>query len=307
MATPIVPYLGTVDSHIIFDTPWMKLEHTDQPAKILHLVEKLRTYQFDGCIIFSVYSQNILATALLTYLAEIPLRTAYSRENPYQLLTHWFPDPEPLSQINHQIKRDLMLLQMLDIDPDLRRLPQLRLYRDIYPDATPSLEDWALPASYIIVNMEVSEPKRQFPSQHANELLRSLLNKGEWIIFTGQYESDYLQDCIQGISDPRFINLIGKTTLDDVLCLIERAKAVISVNTGIVHMACAYSRPTVVLYANTNPQHIPWSPRSTQIVFDIPEMHKSKNQIIKYVDKLSPEETHTIPSATEILNCLVSL
>src|SRR5690606_37479880 len=95
VAAPVIPYLGTIDNHIVFDAPWMKLNNTGQATDILHLVETLRTYQFDGCIIFSVYSQNILATALLAYLAEIPLRTAYCRENPYQLLTHWFPDPEP--------------------------------------------------------------------------------------------------------------------------------------------------------------------------------------------------------------------
>src|SRR5690606_3234146 len=143
-------------------------------------------------------------------------------------------DPEPFFEINHQIKRDLALLQVLDIHPNLDRLPYLRSYSDMHADAETSVVDLTLPDSYILVNMDVSETKRQFPSQHANDLIRTLIAKREHVIFTGQQENNYLKECIQGIDDPRLINLVEKTTLDELLYLIGEAKGVISVNTGVV-------------------------------------------------------------------------
>ena len=59
------------------------------------MVRKLRARRFDGAVIFCVFSQNPLPAAFLCHLADIPLRLAYCRENPYKILTHWIPDPEP--------------------------------------------------------------------------------------------------------------------------------------------------------------------------------------------------------------------
>jgi hypothetical protein len=47
---------------------------------------------------------------MLAYLAGIPKRLAYCRENPYQLLTDWVPDQEPYTFIKHQVRRDLDLV-----------------------------------------------------------------------------------------------------------------------------------------------------------------------------------------------------
>ena len=55
----------------------------------LAMIERLRAGRFDAAVIFTVYSQNPLPAALLCYLADIPLRLAHCRENPYQLLTDW--------------------------------------------------------------------------------------------------------------------------------------------------------------------------------------------------------------------------
>src|SRR5690606_9817972 len=96
------------------DVPWMK---NDAPSfgadDFMELVETLKYHRFDAAVIFTVYSQNPLATALVAYLAEIPLRVAYCRENPYGLLTHWIPEEEPFEYIRHQVQRDLDLTALL--------------------------------------------------------------------------------------------------------------------------------------------------------------------------------------------------
>lgn len=301
MAELIVPYLESVDDCIIFDTPWVKLDGDVQQARVFQLIETLKSKQFDGCIIFNVYSQTSLPTALLTFLAGIPLRAAYARENPYQLLTHWCPDPEPLQKIYHQITRDLLLLKELDIDPNLQRIPRLKNVTNTAIHESKIIQEADIQSPFIIVNVDVSEEKRRLDIDLTKALILTLLDRGERILFTGQKPSPYLSSCIEGIKHPQFKNLIGLTLFKELLFLIDHAQAVISVNTSIMHIACAYDRPVLALYAKTNPQHTPWSERSDCLMYDVPAHLKSKNQIIQYVDQTWAKEEHDVLTVEQIL------
>ena len=43
-------------------------------SKLIALIQKIRSYNFDGAVIFTVYSQNPLPAAMLAYMAGIPKR-----------------------------------------------------------------------------------------------------------------------------------------------------------------------------------------------------------------------------------------
>lgn len=65
--------------------------------------------------------------------------------------------------------------------------------------------------------------------------------------------------------------------------MIHHAPLVISVNTATTHIAAAVSTPVIVVYALTNPQHLPWKVPGRVFLFDVPENLKSKNEVLKYV------------------------
>src|SRR5690606_34299670 len=90
----ITPHMDEIDDAIVCDLPWVKSDPSGKP--LTDLIAELKGRDFDGAVIFTVYSQNPLPAALLLCMAGIPRRLAYCRENPYGLLTHWIPDPEPL-------------------------------------------------------------------------------------------------------------------------------------------------------------------------------------------------------------------
>jgi len=56
---------------------------------------------------------------------------------------------------------------------------------------------------------------------------------------------------------PHVRNVAGVTTLSQAVALIARAKAVVSNDSGLLHIASALNRPIVAIYGPTDPQHAP--------------------------------------------------
>jgi ADP-heptose:LPS heptosyltransferase len=92
----IARHVPEIDEVLVYAAPWMKATQSrEDPAPDFAMIERLRGLDFDAAAIFTVFSQNPLASAMMCYLAGIPRRLAHCRENPYQLLTDWVKDPEP--------------------------------------------------------------------------------------------------------------------------------------------------------------------------------------------------------------------
>jgi ADP-heptose:LPS heptosyltransferase len=112
----IAPFIPEVDEVIPFDVPWVKaredrMREGSLQQQLLALTNTLRNRQFDAAVIFTVYSQSPLPTAMLCYLAGINNVLGYCRENPYQLISQWVPDREPLDYIIHEVERQLRLVE----------------------------------------------------------------------------------------------------------------------------------------------------------------------------------------------------
>ena len=100
--------LPEIDDFIVREASWMKGSKAD--VEVDHaLIGHLRTQDFDGPAIFTVFSQSQLPAALLCHLAAILRRAAHGGENLYAQLTIWIPKREPQDGIRHEVKRQLAL------------------------------------------------------------------------------------------------------------------------------------------------------------------------------------------------------
>ena len=119
----IASLIPELDSTIVYDAPWLKATAPRADSRPeFEMIDYLRSFQFDGAVIFTVYSQNPLPSAFLCYMADIPLRLAHCHENPYQLLTHWVKDPEPDAGIRHEVQRQLDLVAEIKCQTDNEHL-----------------------------------------------------------------------------------------------------------------------------------------------------------------------------------------
>ncbi|HEY1166241.1 MAG TPA: glycosyltransferase family 9 protein [Chitinophaga sp.] len=286
MGAAIAPSIPDIDDTIIFDAPWVKNESADAAPVFNDTVEKLRQGNFDAAVIFTVYSQNPMPAAMLAYLANIPIRLAYCRENPYGLLTHWAPEKEPYDYIRHQVSRDLYLVTHLNVTPESDKL-MLEVNEGLWPDVSSKLRHCHLDPEkpWVILHPGVSDNKRQYPVQHWIKAAKDLIRQtGIQLLITGTKNERALATAIShGIAQETGVCVgAGLFSVAEFITLISHTALVISVNTSTVHIAAATHVPVVVLYALTNPQHTPWKAQGAVLYFDVPEHLRSRNEVIRY-------------------------
>jgi lipopolysaccharide heptosyltransferase II len=267
----VAPFVREIDDTIEFAAPWMKSsgnQITDDAA----LIEVLRARHFDAAVIFTVYSQSPLPAAYLCYLAGIPLRLAHCRENPYRLLTHWVPDPEPQQFIRHEVRRHLDLAAEVGCQTTDDRL-SFTVPAKAREVAKSLLQDVGVghDQPLILVHPGASAPSRRYPALHFARATDLVLRRtGGTVIFTGSAEEVALVETIRASMTEKSHSLAGRLGLADLGAVIERAALLIANNTGPVHVAAALGTPVVDLYALTNPQHTPWRIRNAVLFEDVP-------------------------------------
>ncbi len=259
MAGELAKYIPCIDNIITCDVPWIKTENNKKEGEYFNLVEILKKQKFDAAVIFTVFSQNPMPAIMLTYLAGIPLRLAYCRENPYSLLTNWVPEQEPYRLIRHQVIRDLELVATIGVRTKDQELC-LKVPNNAYSGMIQKIRaaNVNMNRPWIIVHPGVSEIKRQFPRERFSAILKEITEElNIQVILTGtEKEKELCNELSEGLNNNIF-SFAGMLNIEEFMALVDIAPLVLSVNTGTVHIAAALNTPIIVLYALTNPQHTP--------------------------------------------------
>jgi lipopolysaccharide heptosyltransferase II len=309
MAKGIVNHIPEIDEAIIFDLPWVKTANKPDVSVFNQVVAQLTEQHFDAAVIFTVYSQNPLPTAMLAYLAGIPRILAYCRENPYHLITDWAPDKEPYDLIKHQVRRDLDLVATVGATTKNENL-HLNVDENLWPVVSRKLADQGFDVNqqWLILHAGVSEKKREYPVERWVATARQLIKEnGYRILLTGSASEKNLTDELAMKIGEGSLSAAGLFGLDEFICLVKHAPVMLSVNTGTIHIAAAVGTPIVVLYAETNPQHTPWSVPCKVLYFSVPDNLKSKNEVIVHVNNTHYASPALLPTADEVVNAVNEL
>lgn len=265
--------LPDVDACWTYESPWMKASPARASSRAdLDMIERLRSAGFDAAVIFTVFSQNPLPAAMLCYLADIPLRLAHCRENPYRLLTDWVPDPEAGAAGRHEVRRQLDLVAKVGARPSQERL-SLRVPDPARRQVTRLLHSLGIEPStrWVVVHPGASAPSRRYaPDGFAEAARRLAVESGCRVVFTGDASERDLIESVRSKMGVPSHSLAGELGLAELSALIERAPLLIANNTGPAHIAAAVGTSVVDLYALTNPQHTPWLVPSRVLNHDVP-------------------------------------
>ncbi len=180
----------------------------------LALVQALRDRAFDGAVIFNSYSQSALPAALLCHLAQIPLRLAHCRENPYQLLSHWVPESEPQLTVRHEVRRQLDLVASIGcragstgLSFALRARDLAWMRRRLQQAAIGSVRPW------VLLHPGASASSRRYPARHWAAVATALhAELGVDLVLSGGAAEADLVDAIvsmAAVPPPAMLSLAG--------------------------------------------------------------------------------------------------
>ena len=117
------------------------------------------------------------------------------------------------------------------------------------------LEKYNLPNKYLVLNPSNSHNARHklnyraWPKEHWIELINELSDQN-LVIIAGKGEEEYFKSMRPFPS--HVIDLIGKTSLIDLVGIIQNATAIVTTDTGPAHIASAVNTDTHVLIGPTN-------------------------------------------------------
>ena len=104
---------------------------------------------------------------------------------------------------------------------------------------------------------------REWPDGHWQELAALVAQRGWDVVFTGgPTDVAKSKTLVEGIApnEDKVHDAAGLYTLDETAALLEGSGSVVTVNTGIMHLAAAINAPIVALHGPTDP--VRWGPLS---------------------------------------------
>ncbi len=271
----VSPLLEHLDRTLVYDPPWMKASAPGSSAvDEFRTIQRLKDLNFDGAVIFTAFSQSPLPAALMALLAEIPLRLAYCRENPYQLLTHWLPETDEGSgfDMRHEVRRQLDLVAAIGCATKSERI-LVSIPPQAAERARERLESVGLDLArpWIIVHPGGSASSRRYPEEGYAAAAQLLAERHHLqVLFTGSAAEAALIERVRRSMREVSFSLAGQLSLEEFAAAISLAPLLVSNNTGPVHIAAGVQTPVVDLYALTNPQHTPWMLASRVLYHDVP-------------------------------------
>jgi heptosyltransferase II len=216
----------------------------------LHWGERRRiAREVEGRFDTAYIPPNSLKSAVLPFLARIPRRVGYLGETRVGLLTHRLPNPKakpPMVAFYSALSGDR---QGIEAD-----VPRLHLPSD---DVTRALERAGLATGGYFVFAPGAEygPAKRWPAIHFAELAKTL--DAPAVLLASAKEAPLCKEIHEEAGRDRCIDLAGKTSLADAFALISAARAVVSNDSGLMHVAAAFGVPQVAIFGSSSPRHTP--------------------------------------------------
>ena len=214
--------------------------------------KKLRARGYDQVFVLP----NSAKSALVPFFAGIPKRTGYKGEWRYGLLN----DVRRLDVLSTPLMVDRYTALAEPRGKMLRRPvtnPKL-----VVPETQrfATLEKFGLDsAEKIAVLCPGAEygPAKRWPEKYYAMLVEWLAERSYKVCIVGSNKDAVVGNAIAAMSNGRALQLCGKSELPEAIHIIASANVVITNDSGLMHIAAAFDRPTIALFGSSSPQFTP--------------------------------------------------
>lgn len=215
------------------------------------LGRELRAEHYDRAIV----TPRSFKSALVPYFARARQRTGYKGEMRYGLLN----DIRPLdkSVLTQTVQRYVALGL-----PSTAALPPVTPFPALHIDTENQQQQLQVlglaldrPVVAFFPGAEYG-PAKCWPIERYAQLAKQLVAEGCQVWVMGSQKDQAAADQIAAI-EPGIVDLCGSTRLEDAIDLIACASAVVTNDSGLMHVAAAVGRPMVAIYGSSTPDYTP--------------------------------------------------
>lgn len=230
-------------------------------GKRFNLGKTLRN-QYDLAIVLP----NSFKSALIPLFAHIPHRRGWKGEMRYGLLNDLRPNKHDYPMM---VQRYLALAYEKNAVPTAEHLPVIYPYLNVRAEAieqtkaqfAKQLNEAEHRTAIAFCPGAEFGPAKRYPHYHYAKVAEKLIEQGYAIHLFGSKKDEPVGEQIRTTLPKHLqrycVNLAGQTDLNQAVDLIADCVAVVSNDSGLMHIAAALNRPLVALYGPTSPQYTP--------------------------------------------------
>jgi heptosyltransferase-2 len=216
-------------------------------------IRMLKKQGFDKAFLF----QNAFEAALLAFAAGIPVRVGYATDCRGLLLTRPVPATPEVKRLHH-VEYYLNMVRAAGMSTDGSRIPTLKVPRS-HRERANELVAQALGESgrrgYLAVcpGAAFGSAKRWFPDRFARVIDHVWETHRTASLLLGSEMERWITSGITGTTSGKCADLAGRTSLLEAAAVLAGARAVLSNDTGLMHLAAAVGPAVVGIFGSTDP------------------------------------------------------
>jgi heptosyltransferase-2 len=203
---------------------------------------------------------NSLKAALVPFLAGIPRRVGYRGEGRVVLLNERLPNPAGRPPM-------VAFYAALAGPGEAPPAPRLQVADDAIAAAAAAAG--VLPGGYAVFAPGAEYgPAKCWPAAHYAALARSLHGARRVpVLLLGSAKERALAQEIAAQAGGACRVVAGATSLDEAIALVAGAQAMVSNDSGLMHVAAAFGVPQVAVFGSTSPEHTPPLNRRARVLW----------------------------------------
>ncbi len=223
-------------------------------ASTLRVIGTIRRRRYSAVIDLEFFSKF---TAILAYFSGAPMRIGFQFRpiDRGDLFTH----PVPFNDRLHVIRIFRSLGRPLDVPDAAAAYPRVAPDEATTERARTQLGAAGERAAYVVLNPNVSEQsahlRRWAPERYA-EVARALAAEGTGVVLVGgPSDRAWVGAIAARIGEtPGVVDLAGRLTIAELAAVLRGAAAVVTSDTGPMHLAVAVGAPVVAFFGTETPQ-----------------------------------------------------
>lgn len=243
-------YEPCVDKIVGYKEEW----HKNTLLSVIQKANLLRKVNAEEII----FMPNSWSSALLGILARIPRRVGYDRNMRRLALTESFPWPKNRKDI-HQSYHFLQLIHYLlhgalpaKISAKLKITDQCK--QNVQAKFDVLFHQHQGPIVAIGIGSAYGPAKDWSPERYKFLGQRLYREYGAKCVLLGTTKDNQIARMIAHTQPEAFVNLTGKTSLDEAMGILSQSNLFIGNDSGLAHLAAAVGTSTIVIFGSTSPK-----------------------------------------------------